>query len=455
MAGPRLKEPQTKAEVILELGLSPIKRFMALETASGILLIITTIIAMVWANSAYKESYEHFFHTNISLTIGTILHLEHSLLHWINDGLMVIFFFVVGLEIKRELAIGELSTPKKAALPIFAAIGGMVVPALIYHVFNLEGPGKPGWGIPMATDIAFAVGVLTLLGKRIPFSLKVFLLALAIVDDLGAVLVIAVFYTEQISGPAIGVAGALIGFCILMNKAGVRSILLYLIAGIFIWLAFLKSGVHATIAGVVLGFITPIKAWFEKDFFVGQVSALAEKAQKALKSVVGTDYRTPIPHEAVHTMEELHFLTKETRAPLDRIVHSLHPWVMFLIMPLFALGNAGVSLQGVDLGEVAQHPIAIGTFLGLLLGKPLGIMLICIIAVKAKLASLPAGVTWPQVFGVSVLAGIGFTMALFVSNLALKVPEIEVYSKMGILSASLCASLLGFVILIFTTKKKA
>ncbi len=451
----KLKAPKNKAEEILEIGLMPIQRFMSLEAASGILLIISTIVALIWANSSARDSYVALFQANISLSIGNLVYLEHSFLEWINDGLMVIFFFVVGLEIKRELTIGELSTPKKAALPIFAAIGGMVVPALIYHMFNMDGAGKSGWGIPMATDIAFAVGVLTLLGKRVPFSLRVFLLALAIVDDLGAVLVIAMFYTEQISGPALGTAAILLCFSILMNKAGVRNIFVYLVVGIFIWLAFLKSGVHATIAGVILGFITPIKAWFDKDFFVKQVTDITDKVQKRLKGVLGTSHKTPIPPEAMHTMEELQFLTREAISPLDRIVHALHPWVMFVIMPLFALANAGVYLGNIDINEVMHNSITIGTFLGLVVGKPIGIIITCLLAVKLKMATLPEGVNWAQIFGVGVLGGIGFTMALFVSHLALKAPEIEMYSKVGILTASLVTSVVGFFILAVSTKKKA
>jgi NhaA family Na+:H+ antiporter len=299
----------------------------------------------------------------------------------------------------------------------------------------------------MATDIAFAVGVLTLLGNRVPFSLRVFLLALAIVDDLGAVLVIAVFYTEQISTPALGIAGALLGLCVFMNKAGVRNILVYVVAGIFIWLAFLKSGVHATIAGVMIGFITPIQAWLEKDFFVKQFSHLSDSIFNSVKLATGANLKESLNGDTIHALEELEFITKESRSPLDRIIHSLHPWVMFVIMPVFALGNAGIYLGNIDFNTVLHNSISLGTFLGLFLGKPLGVFLFCFLAVKLKIADLPVGVNWLQIFGVGVIAGIGFTMALFVSHLALKVPEIEAYAKIGILGASLASSIVGFFIL--------
>jgi len=452
MAESELRPTINNSQKALKKVIRPIQEFMHLETAGGIVLVFVTIIAMVWANSPLREVYEHFFHTNISLTIGNILHLEHSFLHWINDGLMVIFFFVVGLEIKRELMIGELSTPRKAALPIFGAIGGMVIPALVYYFFNTEGIGVSGWGIPMATDIAFAVGIITLLGNRVPFALKVFLLALAIVDDLGAILVIAVFYTESISTVALGSAGALIFLCILLNKAGVRNLLVYVVAGIFIWLFFLKSGVHATIAGVILGLITPVESWVKQNFFFTEVNSFATKAAEAMKLHTEDPNSTIVPADTLHKIEELNFLAKESISPLDRIIHALHPWVTFFIMPLFALGNAGVYLGGIDMSAVMDNSISIGVFLGLLLGKPIGVMIFCFLSAKFKISSLPAGVNWTQMLGVGFLAGIGFTMALFVSNLALD-PSVLDYSKIAILAASFTAAIIGFVLLMLSTKK--
>tara|TARA_B100001248_G_scaffold262674_1_gene260764 strand:+ start:9383 stop:10747 length:1365 start_codon:yes stop_codon:yes gene_type:complete len=454
MAGTEIKPPKSAPEKALKKVVKPIQEFMHMEASGGIVLIFMAVLAMIWANSPFRDSYFDFFHTYIKLSIGDFV-LKHSLLHWINDALMVIFFFVVGLEIKREMVIGELSTAKKAALPIFGAIGGMLVPAGIYWLLNPAGsPGASGWGIPMATDIAFAVGILTLLGNRVSLALKIFLLALAIVDDLGAVMVIAIFYTESISTVALGSAAALIFLCILLNKAGVRNLLVYIIAGIFIWLFFLKSGVHATIAGVILGLITPVQSWIDKNFFFNEVNRFADKAAKSMKEFVDNKEQAVIPHNTMRSLEELNFLAKESVSPLDRIIHALHPWVTFFIMPVFALGNAGVYLGGVDMASVPQNPISIGVFLGLLVGKPVGIFLFAYLSVKMKISSLPQDVNWTQLIGVGFLAAIGFTMALFISNLALS-PETLDYSKIAILAASTVAAIIGFVMLSLSTKKKA
>lgn len=387
--------------------IQPFQRFFQLEASSGIVLMVFTILALAWANSPWHESYFHFFHIPVEFKFGDFV-LAHSLLHWINDGLMTIFFFLVGLEIKRELAIGELSTPQKASLPIAAAIGGMVVPALIFASLNYDGPAASGWGIPMATDIAFAVGVLALLGPKVPFPLKIFLLALAIVDDLGAVMVIAFFYTESISGPALAIGAVLIGLITLMNRAGIRAIFPYVIVGTFVWLAFLKSGIHATIAGVILGLLTP--------------------------------------HTKVETEDE---------PPLDHIMHNLHPWVSFFIMPVFAFGNAGVRLEGVNLSSIVASPLSMGIILGLLIGKPLGIWGFSWLAVKTKIATVPAGVNKPMLLGAGFLGGIGFTMALFISGLAIKTPELETYSKTGILVASLISGFVGYSLLRVLLNRKA
>lgn len=373
---------------------SQLARFFATEASSGALLALATIVAMALANSPAADGYFHLLHTYF---------LGLSLQHWINDGLMVIFFFVVGMEIKREMVKGELSNPKQAALPIAGALGGMVVPALVYYWLNPQYPESRGWGIPMATDIAFAVGILSFFGRRVPFPLKIFLLALAIVDDLGAVLVIAFFYTKEIAGPFLGFAALGLGATVLLKKAGIRSYIPYVAAGVAVWYCVLRSGVHATVAGVLLGFLTPLE--FRQD------------------------------------------------KPLEDLVHKIHPWMSFLIMPVFALANAGVSLGGAAFGELAGNSIFQGVGLGLLIGKPVGIVCLSWLAVKMKIAQLPRGIDWGDMLGVGFLGGIGFTMALFVSSLALY-PEQEIYSKTGILFGSLLAILAGCITLMIAFRKE-
>lgn len=407
---------------------TPFQKFARLESASGLLLIFVTLIAMGWANSPWSDSYLHFTETPIGFAFGSFI-LQKTLHHWVNDGLMVIFFFVVGMEIKRELLEGELSSPRKAALPIFAALGGMVCPALFYLAFNSGPETSHGWAIPMATDIAFAVGVLVLLGRRAPMALMVFLLALAIVDDLGAVVVIASFYTEELHPAALG--WALIGFAMIwiLRFAGVRARSIYLVLSIAVWFAVLKSGVHATVSGVVLGFLTPLGALIPRNLLHSAVPKLLDDLNE-------------------EKLQRLQYLVEETQSPLEKSVEILHPWVNFLIMPIFALVNAGVVLKGVDLQSVFSHQVTLGVLAGLVLGKPIGIVVTCWLATKAGVAELPRGVTWLQILGVGCLAGIGFTMALFVSHLSFKLPGFETYSKVGILSASLLSAILGSIILL-------
>ena len=376
-----------------------IQKFLALESASSILLALATLLALFLANSSLHEAYEQVLRFSL---YGLTVH------HWINDGLMTIFFFVVGMEIKNELAVGELSSTRKAALPMVAALGGMVVPALVYVIFNTRGSELRGWGIPMATDIAFAVGVLSLFGKRVPLALKVFLLALAIVDDLGAVLVIALFYTQEISGLFLAGSASIFILVTLARLWGVRSTLPYWVLGSLAWYCCLRSGVHATVAGVILGFLTPV--------------SLGERSGKV-------------------------------RSPLRDLVHTLHPAVNFGIMPIFALANAGVDLRSLGLADLL-HPVSTGVGLGLFLGKPIGIALFSFLATAFGLGELPKGVRWTQLLGVGALGGIGFTMALFISSLALP-PEMEIYSKAGILGGSILAALVGALVLSFALPKKA
>lgn len=370
------------------------------EAIPGILLLMIAIIAMLFANSNLSDLYFSI----VNFKIGNL-----TLQLWVNDALMVIFFFMVGMEIKRELILGELSTIKKATLPLAAAIGGMVVPALIYVYFNPENPNLSGWGIPMATDIAFALGALSLLGQRVPKSLVIFLMALAVIDDLGAILVIAFFYTSQIKLAALGFASLGLLTILLMQFFKIKNYGAYILIGIGIWSAFLISGVHATIAGVLIGLMTPIRF---------------------------SDTKHPDGHYS----------------PINELVHWLHPWSNFAIMPIFAFFNAGVALGNVHFQELISNSINQGILLGLFVGKPVGITLFALLAVSLGLAALPKGVRKAQIVGVGMLAGIGFTMSLFISSLALS-DEQEIFSKTGILMGSILAAIVGFIYLRFLPQK--
>ena len=425
----------------IERMLSPIQEFLKLETSGGILLMLFTVIALIWANSPYSETYQHLWQTPFTIGLGDFV-LNKALILWINDGLMAIFFFVVGLEIKREVLLGELSSVRKAALPIAAAIGGMVVPALFYILLNAGTEGAVGWGIPMATDIAFALGVVALLGSRVPLTLKIFLTAVAIVDDIGAVLVIALFYTAQISWGSLAIGFALLAVMFLMNRLGVRHTLVYVLLGIAMWVAFLKSGVHATIAGVLMAFTIPATTRLNANQFVDGVSnALAyfRDAHNPGDDVI-------INSKQQHAVHSLEIACEKVDTPMHRLEHALHPYVSFFIVPVFALANAGVTLSG-DLGAAISHPVSLGIILGLILGKQIGITLFSYLSVKFGFADLPEGASWQQIYGISCLAGIGFTMSLFIANLGFGESYYLTYSKIGILSASLIAGLIGWVIL--------
>ncbi|MBK7500275.1 MAG: Na+/H+ antiporter NhaA [Ignavibacteriales bacterium] len=439
---------QDRNKTPIEILTYPIQEFLHQQASGGILLIIATVIALVWANSPFSESYHHLWHTYVKIDVGGV-GLNYSLHHWINDGLMVIFFFVVGLEIKRELLVGELSSVKKAALPIAAALGGMIFPALIYTVFNLGSESASGWGIPMATDIAFVVGILALLGNRVPLALKIFILALAIVDDLGAVLVIAIFYTSNISLTSLMIAGGLIVLLIAMNRLGVRNLLVYTFVGIALWLAFLKSGVHATVAGVLLAFTIPVSSRINTMKFKKETESLIKEFDNAGEH--GEDVLTN--SERLSIVDQIENNCEKILTPLQRFEHGLHPWVSFFIMPVFALANAGVTI-GSGLSSALTHPVSIGIILGLFLGKQIGIFSFSYLAVKLKLASEPEGVSWKKIYAASVLAGIGFTMSLFIANLAFNSPELLNISKVGILAGSLLSGIVGFIILKSALSKK-
>ncbi len=446
------RKPRAIPHKVVKGVLSPVESFFAMETASGILLMITAVIAMIWANSPFYHSYEMMLELPVGIKLGGI-EVTKTLHHWVNDGIMVIFFFVVGLEIKRELVVGELSSPRKAALPMFAALGGMVAPALIYAAFNMGDRGASGWGIPMATDIAFAVGILTLMSRKVPLALKVFLLALAIVDDLGAVLVIALFYTEEIASNALGIATAAIFITLFIKYAGIRSLMIYWILGVITWFAVLKSGVHATVAGVILGLMTPVSPFYNLKKIPEKFKELVDRISIGIASA--NKKYTQLSHETFHDIESLEEIVQESRSPLDRLIHSLHPWVSYAIMPLFALFNAGVHISGdFTVGSFLAEPIAIGVILGLVIGKPVGVLLFSWLAIKLNMAQLPQGVTWSHMAAVGFLAGIGFTMALFIGHLALKVPEVEIYSKLGILVASFISGVIGVTLLSFNKDVK-
>jgi NhaA family Na+:H+ antiporter len=419
----------------------PFQRFVELEAASSILLLVMTIFALAWANSPFHEAYLHVLHLPISFGFGS-LSLSLPFEEWVNDALMTIFFFVVGMEIKRELVHGELSTRARALFPVVAAFGGMVVPAGIYAWFHFGGPASRGWGIPMATDIAFAIAALMAFGSRVPPGLKVFLLALAIADDLAAVAVIAVFYTADLSLAWFG--GALLGLALVygLNRAGVRSYGVYLAAGALVWLAMLHSGVHATVAGVMLGFLTPSRP--EGPGEETLVSRSTRALERLLHLRAEGDHGG---HERHRALRELQEIRHATLSPLDHLTNLLHPWVAFLVMPIFAFSNAGVALSTETFNDPLAQKVAIAVALGLLLGKPLGITFFSYAAVKARIAVLPAGVSWPAVMATGVLAGIGFTVALFVTALAFEDPLPTAGSKIGILSGSAVATVLGVLIL--------
>ncbi|HUF00297.1 MAG TPA: Na+/H+ antiporter NhaA [Anaerolineales bacterium] len=427
--------------------LSPLQAFLQREASSGILLLTATIIALLWANSLWSESYYSFWENKLTFGYGEY-ELSKPLLLWINDGLMAIFFFVVGLEIKREVLIGELASFRKAALPLAAAIGGMVFPALIYTAFNYNGAGSSGWGIPMATDIAFALGVLALLGKGVPISLKVFLTAAAVVDDLGAVLIIALFYTTDIAWISLGIAAVFLVLLIICNMLGVRNPIVYSVLGIGLWLAFLQSGVHATVAGVLLAMTIPAQARINDEEFVKHSRSVLNEFEKTDE---GDEYLSSTQRSAVRTLEEL---AEHAQTPLQRLEHDLHPWVAFAIMPIFALANAGVALGGDFLSSVTS-PISLGVIFGLIIGKQIGITLFSWLVVKSKLADLPERVNWRHIYGVSWLAGIGFTMSLFISALAFGVSPALETAKSGILLASLIAGIVGFLLLRGASQSKA
>jgi NhaA family Na+:H+ antiporter len=425
------------------------ERFVHSQVSGSIVLLACTIVALVWANSPWADRYFELAHTYIGISWGEAT-FKLSLQHWVNDGLMVIFFFVVGLEIKREVVIGRLSTWDQAILPVTAAIGGMVVPALLYSLLNTGGEGAAGWGIPMATDIAFALGILALFGRRVPIGLKVFLTAAAIADDMGAVLVIAAFYTEKIFFTPLGIAAVLLFLIFVLNRAGVRRPGAYIGLMIGVWLAVFASGIHATVAGVVMAMLIPVRARIRPERFF-------DVARTRLDELEKTDLTQD---SMIDDKRQLAALANVNRASGDmlpaglRLENYLHPTQAFLILPLFALFNAGVAIDGRIL-ETIRNPISIGVILGLVVGKPLGITLFSWLVTRTGKARLPEGVTWPQLLAVSAVAGVGFTMSLFISELAFSDHQLVSEAKVGILVASLLAGVCGYVALHRTLPREA
>lgn len=421
------------------------QRFTSLESFSGILLLLCTAVALLWANSPWNASYSDLWHTDISLHVGSFA-LSHSLVHWINDGLMVIFFFVVGLEIKRELLVGELSSPRQAMLPIIAAVGGMVAPAGIYVFFNGGTDAQSGWGIPMATDIAFAIGILTLVGPRIPLGVKVFLTAFAIVDDLGAVIVIALFYTAELAWMPLAIGAVIVAILVTLNFFNVRHPVPYILLGIALWLAFLESGVHATISGVVLALTIPSVPATDPTSLITRANELLVKLGKT-----SSQRRRMLSSEQQALVQEIEDECDKVESPLQSLEHGLHPWVSFFIMPVFALANAGVTISA---GSVSiTHSVGLGIVLGLVLGKLLGISLFSWLSVRMGIASLPAGTSWRHIIGTALLGGVGFTMALFVANLSFDQQFYLDTAKASILVASCLAGIAGFVFLRVSSKE--
>ncbi|MFC1828985.1 Na+/H+ antiporter NhaA [Thermodesulfobacteriota bacterium] len=440
MAHQKAEEENLFPREALDAIVDPLKRFLHIESISGILLLATAFTAVFLANSPFSEAFLAFWKKKVGFTFGTF-QMYHSLKHWINDGLMAIFFFVVGLEVKRELVMGELRDFKRAALPIAAAIGGMVVPACIYLLLQGGTPAQRGWGVPMATDIAFVVGCMAILGSRIPNNLRILVLSLAIADDIGAILVIAVGYTESLNWGALAFGIACLLVIIGLMKVGLRNVGVYFLMMILVWFGFHESGVHATIAGVICGLMTPTKAWISE----GRLNTIVDKTSRFLK---GEGWHSAGERYAL--LRQMERAARKTISPLERFETDLHPWVSFGIMPVFALANAGVSVEMSDF----SNPIAIAVGVALFFGKPMGIVLFSWLAVSIGFAKLPKGVGWHAIIGGGFLAGIGFTMALFIAGLALSGDMLDP-AKIGIIAGSILSMITGMAILTLPLPKRS
>ena len=426
----------------------PVQRFMHQEAAGGIVLLIAAVCAFALANSPLSQVFRDIWETHFVIGIHEFRY-DKTFHHWINDALMAVFFFVVGLEIKRSLVLGELASMRRAALPIFAAIGGMVVPAALYIILNGSGEASRGWGIPMATDIAFSLGVLALLGTRAPLSLKVFLTAFAIVDDIGAIAVIAAFYTESISWSNLGVGMGLLIFMAVLNVSGVTNTLVYLIVSILVWVAFFESGIHATISGVLIAMTIPMRVQIDTQQFVRRGRMLMDIFEDEGPNTTRRGHFALTTTRQRGVLEELEEASKDVESPLQRLEHILHPWVAFVIIPVFALVNAGVSIGEVGFDGLTST-VTLGILLGLVIGKPAGIVFFSWLAVRLGIASIPTDIGWLQIIGASLLGGIGFTMSIFITGLAFADELLIAQSKLAILIASLAAGGVGFLIIRFS-----
>lgn len=441
---PRLRFPLAThwTETTVGRVVKPMQEFIHSSTSGGIVLLLSTIAALIIVNSALNSVYEDILNTYLDVKLGAF-QIRLTILHWINDGLMSVFFFLIGLEIKREVWAGELSNVRAALLPIIGAIGGAIVPALVYVGINLAGAGSSGWGIPIATDIAFALGVLALAGTGLPFGLKVMLTAIAIVDDLIAILVIALFYSGSIDFGALGIGFALLGALLVTNILGIRAIPVYLSLGVAVWVAFLTSGVHATIAGVLVALTIPVRVRIDQATFLQRARAILNGFEESSKREPYSILEDEKQQAAVIELEDL---SEAVQSPLQKIEHRLHGWAAFVILPLFALANAGVAL---DIGAISNEtlPVALGIIAGLLVGKPVGLFSAIWLSVRVGLVTLPREVTWRHVAGLACLGGMGFTMSLFIATLAFGSNQLLAAAKLGIVAASLIAGTAGFLVL--------
>ncbi len=424
----------------------PFQRFVEMEAAGGLVLLAAAVVALVWANSPWSLSYSRLIGHHIVIDLGFVTH-DHSLQAWINEGAMALFFFVVGLEIKREAVVGELASLSRLVVPVAAAIGGMLTPALIFAMIARGTDAAPGWGIPMATDIAFAVGVLALLGTRIPVGLKVLLLALAIVDDIGAIIVIGLFYAGDVALVPIGIAGATLVAAFVLRQVGLWYIPAYFFLGIVGWLAMMESGLHPTLIGVAFGLLTPWRAWYRPEALIAIADSVIARVRVPDARRVTEDAHSPDVGPFLH----LSMVSTRAVSPLDLLEHHLVPLVAFVIVPLFAFANAGVVLSGEVLGGAFESPATLGIIAGLVIGKPTGITVAVWLATRAG-ASVPSGVTWPSLVGIGLLGGIGFTVSLLIADLAFDDPLLTDQAKIGILVGSLIAGVAGFVLLRAVTR---
>jgi len=445
MALNRDKYIKSTRQLVADQILRPAQQFFDKEASSSILLISATAIALIWVNSSIGETYYSFWHTEISFTFGHF-HISKTLLHWVNDGLMSLFFFTVGLEIKREILVGELATPKKAMLPVIAALGGMIVPGLIYAALNVGLPTIHGWGIPVATDIAFALGAVAVFGRKLPVGLRIFLAAFAIADDLGAVVIIAIFYTKEIVWSNLIISLFLIFGLAAANFFWIRQTLIYAILGLAVWFFVLGSGVHPTIAGVIVSLFVPARGRYDTDNFLQNIKKITEKFECEEQSC---GYSILLNQEHLYAVQALELACHDVETPLQRLMHALHPWVAFLILPLFAMGNTGLIFKGIVFSEAVSNPVIIGIIFGLVVGKPIGILLFSYLSVKTGIASLPQEVRWSHIFGGAMLGGIGFTMSLFLSELSFTDPHIIDYARIAILTGSILSAVFGMSFLGF------